>query len=92
MCKANLTGRAGRDALPKGGGSLNNRVRELRENKELTQGALAEKAGVSRQTINAIETGKYDPSIWLAHSLSKIFEMTIEDIFLFEEGGSNEKE
>jgi putative transcriptional regulator len=51
----------------------------------LTQGALAEQAGVSRQTINAIETGKYDPSIWLAYTLSKIFSKPIEGIFLFEE-------
>ena len=71
--------------MPKGGGSLNNRVRELREQMGLTQGALAEKAEVSRQTINAIETGKYDPSIWLAYTLSKIFEKPIEGIFLFEE-------
>jgi putative transcriptional regulator len=67
---------------------LNNRVRELREAMGLTQASLGQLAGVSRQTINAIETGKYDPSIWLAYALSKVFGKPIEHIFLFEEGGS----
>jgi putative transcriptional regulator len=70
---------------------LNNRVRELREAAGLTQAALAQLTGVSRQTINAIETGKYDPSIWLAYALSKVFGKLIEDIFIFEEGQKNGK-
>lgn len=70
---------------------MNNRVRELREAAGLTQASLAQLAGVSRQTINAIETGKYDPSIWLAYALSQAFGMQIEDIFIFEEGGGNVK-
>lgn len=65
---------------------MKNRVRALREELSLTQAQLAELAGVSRQAINAIETGKYDPSIWLAYALSKIFKKAIEEIFLFEEG------
>ncbi len=69
-----------------GGVRVKNRVRELREEKGLTQGQLAEVACVSRQTINAIETGRYDPSIWLAHTLSKVFGAAIEEIFIFEEG------
>lgn len=65
---------------------MQNRVRALREERGLTQARLGELTGVSRQAINAIETGKYDPSIWLAYALSKVFMCTIEDIFLFEEG------
>lgn len=64
-------------------------MRELREKYGLTQAQLGEKVGVSRQAINAIETGKYDPSIWLAYDLAKFFNMSIEDIFDFE--GSERK-
>lgn len=70
---------------------MNNRVRELREAAGLTQASLAQLTGVSRQTINAIETGKYDPSIWLAYALSKAFGRLIEEIFIFEEAGRNDK-
>lgn len=61
-----------------------NKVRELREKSNLTQKELGEKVGVSRQAINAIETGKFDPSIWLAYDLAKYFELNIEEIFDFE--------
>lgn len=70
---------------------MNNRVRELREAMGLTQGALAQITKVSRQTINAIETGKYDPSIWLAYALSKVFGKPIEDILIFEEVGVDDE-
>ena len=60
-----------------------NKVKELRENSSLTQKELGEKVGVSRQAINAIETGKFDPSIWLAYDLAKLFGLTIEEIFDF---------
>lgn len=63
---------------------LVNKVRELREKSNLTQKELGEKVGVSRQAINAIETGKFDPSIWLAYDLAKYFELNIEEIFDFE--------
>jgi len=66
---------------------LKNHVRELREALGLTQAELAKRTGVSRQAINAIETGKYDPSIWLAYALAKTFGRAIEDVFVFEEGG-----
>lgn len=56
----------------------------MRENKGWTQKELGEKVNVSRQAINAIETGKFDPSIWLAYDLAKIFEMMIEELFDFE--------
>lgn len=61
-----------------------NKVKELREQSNLTQKELGEKVGVSRQAINAIETGKFDPSIWLAYDLAKYFDLNIEEIFDFE--------
>lgn len=80
MCKVNLT--------HIGGSRVKNSIKVLRESAGLTQAALAELTGVSRQAINAVETGKYDPSIWLAYSLSKAFGRPIEEIFIFEEGES----
>ncbi len=65
---------------------MRNRVRELREQRGLTQKELGEQVGVSRQAINAIETGKFDPSVWLAHDLAHFFGMTIEGLFQFERG------
>ena len=67
-----------------GGAALVNSIKELRENRGLTQKELGEKVGVSRQAINAIETGKFDPSIWLAYDLAKYFDSDIEKIFDFE--------
>jgi putative transcriptional regulator len=58
------------------------RVRELRERKGWSQGELAERLEVSRQTINAIETGKYDPSLPLAFRIARLFNKPIEAIFL----------
>ena len=58
------------------------RVRELRERKGWSQGELAERLEVSRQTINAIETGKYDPSLPLAFRIARLFGKPIEFIFL----------
>ena len=60
---------------------MRNKLRVLRAEHNLSQAQLAQQAGVSRQTINAIETGKYDPSLPLAFKLSAIFELAIEDIF-----------
>jgi putative transcriptional regulator len=64
---------------------MKNKVKELREGRELTQKELGEQVGVSRQAINAIETGKYDPSIWLAYDLAHFFTVSIETLFLFNE-------
>ena len=61
-----------------------NKVRELREKANWTQKELGERAGVSRQAINAIETGKFDPSIWLAYDLARLFGLAIEELFDFE--------
>ncbi len=64
---------------------MQNNVREMRENLGLTQKELAERMGVSRQAINAIETGKFDPSIWLAYDLARYFAVSIEILFCFRE-------
>jgi putative transcriptional regulator len=61
--------------------SMKNRLRELRAAKEWSQSDLADKLDVSRQTINAIETEKYDPSLPLAFKIARLFKQTIEDIF-----------
>ena len=60
---------------------MTNRLRELRASKAWSQGELASRLGVSRQTINAIETGKYDPSLPLAFSIARLFGLSIEEIF-----------
>ncbi|HEX9759475.1 MAG TPA: helix-turn-helix transcriptional regulator [Candidatus Acidoferrales bacterium] len=60
---------------------MKNRLRILRAERNWTQGDLAERLGVSRQTINAIETEKYDPSLPLAFDMARLFAMSIESIF-----------
>jgi putative transcriptional regulator len=64
---------------------MNNRVRELRTERGWSQADLGEQLDVSRQTVNAIETGKYDPSLPLAFRIARLFSLTIETIFLPEE-------
>ena len=75
-CKVNMT--MERD-------NMKNRIKQLREEKGLTQEQLGELVGTSRQAINAIETEKFEPSIWLAYDIASVFERPIEDVFLFEE-------
>jgi putative transcriptional regulator len=65
---------------------MKNLVRELRTTKGLSQGDLGTELGVSRQTINAIETGKYLPSLPLALALARFFSTTVEQVFDTEEG------
>ena len=60
---------------------MNNNIRQLREARGLTQKELSQQVGVSRQAINAIETGKYDPSIRLAFALARFFGKTVEELF-----------
>ena len=60
---------------------MKNRLRELRAAKEWSQSDLAERLGVSRQTVNAIETEKYDPSLPLAFKVARLFKLSIEEIF-----------
>ncbi|HBY07376.1 MAG TPA: transcriptional regulator [Chloroflexi bacterium] len=64
---------------------MKNRLRVLRAERDWSQAELAERLGVSRQTINAIETGKYDPSLPLAFKMAALFVMPIEQIFEPEE-------
>jgi putative transcriptional regulator len=66
-------------------GSMNNLIRELRAERGWSQAELAQQLDVSRQTINAIETGKYDPSLPLAFKIARLFGMPIEMIFVPEE-------
>ena len=60
---------------------MRNRLRELRAEREWSQAYLAERLEVSRQSVNAIETGKYDPSLPLAFKIARLFEKRIEEIF-----------
>ncbi|WP_173849918.1 helix-turn-helix transcriptional regulator [Microbacterium sediminis] len=60
---------------------MQSRVRELRGDRGLSQQALGDAVGVSRQTINAIETGRYDPSLTLAVHLARYFGTTVEEVF-----------
>lgn len=64
---------------------MRNTVKFLREKNELTQQELANVLIVSRQTINSLENGKYNPSILLAHKIAKFFDTVIEKVFIFEE-------
>ena len=64
---------------------MKNHLRVLRAQHELSQAALAERLDVSRQTINAIEKSKYDPSLPLAFKIAKLFDQSIEQIFIEEE-------
>lgn len=63
---------------------MNNRVRDHREAKGWSQGELARQLGVSRQTINAVETDKYDPSLPLALRMAKLFAVAVPDLFIDE--------
>ena len=60
---------------------MRNDLRERRAAREWSQGVLAEKLGVSRQTVNAIETEKYDPSLELALRIARLFKVRVEDVF-----------
>jgi putative transcriptional regulator len=63
------------------GDGVENRLRVLRAERNWSQAELGGRLGVSRQAVNAIETGKYDPSLPLAFKLARLFDMRIEDIF-----------
>lgn len=60
---------------------MRSRLKVLRAERDWTQADLAERVGVSRQAINAVETGKFDPSLELAWRLSKVFGLSIEEVF-----------
>lgn len=64
---------------------MKNRIEEIRKAKGIRQEEFAKQMGVSRQTISSLETGRYNPSILLAHKIARFFDMTIEEVFIFEE-------
>ncbi len=64
---------------------MKNRIEEIRKSKGIRQDEFAKKMGVSRQTISSLETGRYNPSIFLAYKIAHYFGMTIEEVFLFDE-------
>jgi putative transcriptional regulator len=63
---------------------MDNRIKELRAKYDLSQLELAQKAGVRRETIVFLEKGKYNPSLKLAHDISEIFNLKIEEVFIFD--------
>lgn len=70
---------------------MKNRLEELRKKRGIKQEELAIILEVSRQTISSLENGRYNPSILLAFKIAKFFEMSIEDIFIYEEENDYEK-
>ncbi len=74
---------------------MKNRIEEIRKDRGIRQEEFARLMGVSRQTISSLETGKYNPSIFLAYKIARFFGLAIEDVFIFEEdqeGKSDEKQ
>ena len=64
---------------------MKNRIEQIRKERGIRQDEFAKLMGVSRQTISSLETGKYNPSIYLAYKIAKYFELTIEEVFIFDE-------
>lgn len=64
---------------------MENRIEQIRKERGILQDELAKVLGVSRQTISALENGRYNPSILLAHKIASYFGMTIEEVFIFAE-------
>lgn len=69
---------------------MKNRIEQLRREHLLTQQQMAARLGVSRQTIISLETGKYNPSLLLAHGIAELFGLKIEEVFLFEEESNHD--
>ena len=67
------------------GSEMDNRIKELRARQNLTQDELAQKVGVRRETIVFLEKGKYNPSLKLAHDIAVVFNVKIEEVFIFDE-------
>lgn len=64
---------------------MKNRLEQIRKEKGITQEELADALEVSRQTVGSLENGRYNPSIILAYKIAKYFDLTIEEIFIYEE-------
>ena len=68
---------------------MKNRIEQIRKERGIRQDEFAKIMGVSRQTISSLETGRYNPSIFLAYKIAKYFDMTIEEVFIFDEEEMN---
>ncbi len=68
---------------------MTTRIKVLRAKHNLTQNDLAKKVGVRRETIVFLEKGKYNPSLKLAYDIAKVFKLSIEEVFLFDNGNNN---
>ena len=64
---------------------MRNRIEEIRKSRGIRQDEFAKLIGVSRQTISSLETGRYNPSIYLAYKIAKYFDLAIEEVFIFAE-------
>ena len=64
---------------------MKNRIEQIRKERGIRQDEFAKLMGVSRQTISSLETGRYNPSIFLAYRIAKFFDLTIEQVFIFDE-------
>lgn len=73
------------------GSAVKNRIKSLRNGQGLTQEQLAERLGVSRQTVNSIETGRHDPSLALAFAIARVFTTSVDDLFSPGEAGAPAK-
>lgn len=82
---SNMESKLSNSKTGKGEKDMKNRLEELRRARGIRQEELADALGVSRQTIGSLENGRYNPSILLAFKLAHYFEMSIEDIFIYEE-------
>lgn len=71
---------------------MKNRLEQVRKQHGMTQEELADRLEVSRQTIGSLENGRYNPSILLAFKLSRLFNTSIEDLFIYEEENPDEKQ
>ena len=65
---------------------MTNKIAQLRKEQRISQAELADAVDVTRQTIISLENGRYNASLLLAHRIAKYFDLTIEEVFLFEEG------
>ena len=68
---------------------MKNRIEQIRKERGIRQDEFAKIMGVSRQTISSLETGRYNPSIFLAYKIAKYFDMAIEEVFIFDEEEMN---
>ena len=71
---------------------MKNKIEAIRKERGIRQEEFAKCLGVSRQTISSLETGRYNPSIFLAYKIARYFGLTIEEVFIFEDEGGNTDE